>query len=138
MQFFRFGLVGTCAALLHVVIFLHAIDTARFTAVGANTLAFGVTFVFAYLGHRFWTFKPSHSDRQLKGATLFKFLTVALTGYCINTLISWLVVDRGDFAPLWAVLLMATFTPITVFCLAKYWAFAAQPVRDLAERSKLP
>lgn len=130
MQIVRFGAVGTSAALLHAGIFMLAIAQAGLTAVGANTLAFCVAFVFAYIGHRFWTFRPSQGNGQdgegLVGATLAKFFTVAIIGYSINTLLAWLIVDRGGYQPLWALLAMTLITPATVFTLAKYWAFAAQ------------
>lgn len=125
MQIVRFGAVGVSAALLHAGIFVLAIAQAGFTAVGANTLAFGIAFVFAYIGHRFWTFRPSQGSEQLVGATLVKFFTVAITGYGLNTLIAWLVVDRSGHDPFWALLVMLVVTPATVYTLAKYWAFAS-------------
>jgi putative flippase GtrA len=126
MQIVRFGAVGVSAAVLHAGIFMLAMNPAGLSAVGANTLAFGVTFVFAYIGHRFWTFRSSQGVEQLAGATLAKFFAVAITGYGINTLVAWLVVDRGGYQPIWALLVMVMVTPPTVFGLAKYWAFANQ------------
>lgn len=126
MQIVRFGAVGTSAALLHAGIFMLAIAQAGLSAVGANTLAFCIAFVFAYLGHRFWTFRPSQGVEQLAGATLVKFFMVAIAGYGINTFIAWLVVDRLGYQPFWAVLVMGVVTPVTVFSLAKYWAFATR------------
>lgn len=126
MQIVRFGAVGVGAALLHSGIFLLAIKQPGWTAVGANTLAFCIAFVFAYIGHRFWTFRPSQGAEELAGATLVKFFTVAITGYGINTFIAWLVVDNGGYSPLWALVAMLVVTPATVFSLAKYWAFATK------------
>lgn len=132
MQIVRFGAVGASAAALHAGIFMLAIGQAGLSAVGANTLAFGVAFVFAYLGHRFWTFRSSQGGEQLAGTTLVKFFAVAITGYGLNTLVAWLVVDRGGYQPVWALLAMLVLTPPTVFSLAKYWAFASPAAKSSA------
>ena len=56
--------------------------------------------------------------------TLSKFIVVTLIGLCLNSLAVYMVTEALALPYVYAILLMVSVVPITVFLLSKIWAFA--------------
>jgi len=125
LQLLRFGVVGAIASITHVGVFVVLIEAFEMPPLSSNFFAFCVAFTCSYLGHFHWTFRKT-GRQQAPGwnTPLPKFLVVALTGLLLNTLAVWTVVDALGQPYGYAVVLMLTVVPASLFLLSKLWAFA--------------
>jgi putative flippase GtrA len=112
----RFGIVGGFATLTHVLVawlLLAAFPGSSVFLI--NLMAFSVAFLVSFFGHRHFTFCTTGS--------LGRFLVAALLGVAVNN--SCLLAMSGfGFHGLAAIILAAVLSPLVVFTLSKYWAFA--------------
>jgi putative flippase GtrA len=125
LQGLKFGIVGAAAAATHVLVFVGLIELFDMPPLWANLGAFCVAFVVSFLGHFHWTFHAESAEgaRAWKDA-LPRFITVALVGLGLNSLVVFAVVNVLALPYLIAVVLMVTAVPAVVFVLSKFWAFA--------------
>lgn len=126
----RFGIVGICATVTHVVIVLSMVEGGFAGPFWANVAAFtGAVFV-SYFGNHGWTFRLSGGH-----ATHFsRFLPVALTGLALNQGIVYLVVRILGLDYRIALGLVVSVVPTITFTLSRQWAFrhaSGRPVQDL-------
>jgi putative flippase GtrA len=127
LQYGRFGTVGVTATTVHVAAFVALIEVVEFAPLIANVLAFGLAVLVSFFGHWRWTFRPTDGEAAaLKPASrmLSKFVVVALIGLLLNSLVVYAVTDTFALPYAYAVLLMVSIVPLTIFLLSKFWAFA--------------
>lgn len=115
----RFGVTGGLATAVHATVFVLCIEGLGMAAVPAVIPAFLIALSVSYgLNYR-WTFSATGPHR----VTLPRFFLVALNGFFLNLLITWLVVDAGGYWYGYA-LIVAIFTvPLVTFALSKFWVF---------------
>lgn len=124
-QGLRFGIVGLLATGVHVLVFVGCIELLHMAPLWANFPAFLVALLSGFVGHFTWTFRMHERGLQDNWkAALLKFLTVSVFGLGLNTLVVFLVVNLSGLPYPYAVLLMVTVVPATMFVLQKYWTFS--------------
>ena len=127
LQYARFGTVGIAAAAVHVLMFTASIELAGLAPLVANFVAFAVAVVVSFFGHFRWTFRGHTAgdgwERQC--AAFSRFVIVALTGFALNSLAVYVVVNLLAWPYYYAIILMIAAVPPLVFALNKFWAFAA-------------
>jgi putative flippase GtrA len=126
LQCGRFGIVGAAATTFHAGAFAALIELAKLSPLIANIVAFGVALPLSFFGHLHWTFHPRDSDQAvLRSATrmMGKFIIVALLGVCLNSLAVYVVTAMLTLPYTYAIPLMVSVVPMTVFVLSKLWAF---------------
>jgi putative flippase GtrA len=123
-QGIRFGTVGMVATGIHILVFVGCIELLDIAPLWANFPAFMVALIIGFMGHFAWTFRLQHLGLQKNLVSiLFKFTLVSIFGLGLNTLAVYLVVNLFGHSYPYAVVLMITVVPATVFLLQKYWAF---------------
>jgi putative flippase GtrA len=127
LQYARFGAVGLTAAATHVLIFSAGIQFAGLAPLVANCIAFSMAVLVSFLGHFRWTFRDQTAGGKWhqQRAALIRFTFVALTGFALNSLAVYVVVNVMLWPYYFAIILMLTAVPVVVFALSKFWAFAA-------------
>jgi len=124
-QGFRFGVVGSLAALTHVAVYVAVVEATGVHPSFSNVLAFMIAFGVSFVGHFYWTFAtPDNLNQRPIGRPLYKFSLVALFGFLLNALAVYIVTDVLEVSYLYATIFMLTITPISVFLLGKLWAFS--------------
>jgi len=123
-QGMRFGIVGLLATGVHILVFVGCIEILGIAPLLANFPAFLVALVTGFIGHFTWTFRMQHRGLQKNWRTaLLKFTMISVLGLGLNTLVVFCVVNLLGHPYPYAVLLMVTVVPATVFLLQKFWAF---------------
>lgn len=125
VQGLKFGAVGGIATAVHLLLFVLCIELVGMPPFWANFPAFAVALVVGFVGHLGWTFRHRDgSGTSSRAHSFLKFAATAAFGLLLNSLIVFGIVDTFDFAYGYAMALMATVTPVAVFTLSKFWAFA--------------
>lgn len=118
-QLFRFGVVGTTAALIHftvVVILVHGLFIAP---LAANVFGYAVAFQMSYWGHRLWTFNGTVSTHR---EALPKLVIVQSLNFAANqTLFYFLLTLHLPYQL--ALLITLAVLPMFTFVLNKLWVF---------------
>jgi putative flippase GtrA len=134
LQYARFAGVGAIATGAHVVLFVGLIELLQISAVIANLAAFGAALLLSFVGHCRWTFRLQDDHWRALG----RFTAVALIGLALNSAIAYGIADRLDWHYAYAVAAMVTATPVALFLLSRYWAFAggraSRPPREAEYR----
>lgn len=115
----RFGLIGVLATATHIVIAESVRYGLSAPAHLASFCGFVPAFGVSYLGHRYFTFAGSGA----KGASLPKFLAIALSGFLASLLALTAV---KPLFPVFALTLSILAIPAITFVLAKFWAFRSR------------
>lgn len=116
MEFIRFGIVGGFATLTHVMVAWLLLTLFPGSPVFlVNVIAFSVAFSVSFFGHRHFTFRTDGS--------LPRFLVAACVGVAVNNGCLLITAALG-FPALQAIIIAAMMSPLVVFVLSKYWAFA--------------
>jgi putative flippase GtrA len=126
LQYGRFGVVGAAATALHAGTFAALIELVDSPPLIANAIAFSIAVPISFFGHRHWTFHASGGDRgaRLAMRMISRFVLVALLGVCLNSLVVYVVTGPLTLPYAYAIPLMVSVVPMTVFVLSKLWAFA--------------
>lgn len=90
MQFIRYMIGGGSAALIDMVLLYVCTDQLEIYYLYSQTIAFTISFIFAYVFQKFLTFRD-HSDKHLK--QWWKFLIFALLWLALNLWIMYIGVD---------------------------------------------
>jgi putative flippase GtrA len=127
VQYAKFSCVGILATASHIAVFTGLIEFVNVKPLLANVPAFCVAVLASFFGHFNWTFKaeagqPVFLSRRQRVA-FARFITVALLGLGLNSLLVLLVVDIGGLSYRYAILPMAVVVPSIVFLISKFWAF---------------
>jgi putative flippase GtrA len=121
----KFGIVGMLATATHVGLMIVLVEWFGWRPLIANFGAFAVAFFVSFLGHYRWTFadQSSAGPNSWRGA-LARFLVVSFTGLALNSLAVFLVVDLLHVSYVYALAIMVSVVPATLFVIGKFWAFA--------------
>lgn len=117
-QIASFGVVGTCATLVHVTAAWTLIEQAAMNGFLANGCGAAAAFSVSYLGNARITFA---SGRGLLGGAAH-YLVVTLFSFAMSSAILTLVERAGLPTYAYALIVVVTVPPAT-FLLAKFWAF---------------
>ncbi len=129
LQYARFGIVGLTATAVYTIAFVFWIEAAGLAPLVANVAAFCVAVMVSFFGHFYWTFRPDrqsgvNSPSAQAGTALPKFVVVALSGFLLNSLIVFLVVNVLALPYPYAIVFMVSIVPILTFAMNRLWAFA--------------
>ena len=116
---FRFGVVGLCATGIHLFISLYLLKYNEFSAVTANVSGFAIAFIFAFIGHSFWTFP--RSNVPIVKAVL-RFLAISLLGLAANNLLLLILLQLSLLNDTVAVLISILIIPPISFLGIRFWA----------------
>jgi len=122
-QVAKFGTVGLFATATHAGVYAICAGPFGIDPLLANLVAFVTAFAVSFAGHLQWTFKQVRYASSAKASKLVKFLVIALLGLVLNSIFTWIIVDRWRLHYLWAVTPMLSITPLVTFVMAKRWAF---------------
>ena len=115
----RFAVVGMVATAVHAFFYTALAEFAGIGALPANWIGFAIGFGVSLFGHSLWTFGTGVSASRTA-----RFLVVAATGLCANTLFVWLVVDMMAFRPVAALPFIVFVVPALTYLVSRFWAFA--------------
>ncbi|OGT30554.1 MAG: hypothetical protein A3E87_03045 [Gammaproteobacteria bacterium RIFCSPHIGHO2_12_FULL_35_23] len=119
-QLFRFGIVGSFAALTNFIIVVLLVEFGKLHPLTANVFAFMIAFQVSFYGHKLWTF--SSKGKHLSSLT--KFLIVSGFGFCLNESLYALFLQILKLHYIPALIVVLMIVPPITFTLSKFWAFA--------------
>ena len=132
-QSLRFLVVGGTATLVHVAIAMALVETAGWSILNANIVAFAVAVLVSYLGNHRWTFgRSGRHDHHLP-----RFVVLALGGLALNQAIVFAMVRGAEIDYRVALMVVVGVVPALSFVANRCWAFAEVPSGrvSLARRS---
>lgn len=116
----RFGVAGSLAALVHLLLVVALVERAALSPLRANAAGFGVAFLVSYGGQRYFTFADGDSPHR---QALPRYLVVAASGWLLNqSLFALLLACTPLPYPLALGLVLALVAAVT-FLLARHWVF---------------
>lgn len=120
-QMVRYGIVGIALAVLYATVYWAGATLFELPAQLANAAGFAAALIAGYALHSRWSFR-GHGQRS--GWSLSRFLVVNVTGYLLNCLWVWLIVQRFGQAIELSIVPIVTLTPAFTFLLNRRWTFA--------------
>ncbi len=118
-QMIRFGLVGTLATFVHMVIGSLLIASG-WNPLYANLIAFATAFLVSFVGHLGYSF----ADQDANPARAFqRFAVVALIGFACNEALLLGLTTQGVFSNTVALWVSTGFAALFTFALSRRWAF---------------
>lgn len=118
-QLFRFGMVGLTALVVHWCSATFLIWRGMQPLLG-NFLGFIIAFSVSYLGHRQITFATSEARHS---QALPRFVIVAVTGFCVNQVMFYLLLRYTSIHYAISLLLVLGIVAVMTFVLSRTWAF---------------
>ncbi len=123
LQFVKFGLVGVSNTLVYYGIYSLLVHFGCHYAI-ANGIGFVISVLNSYLWNSLFVFKKGEGKKRNSAATLVKtFISYALTGLLLQTLLLHLLIDVAGFSKYVAPLLCVCVTTPLNFLLNKFWSF---------------
>ena len=116
----KFGLVGIVATSVHMLVFALLLELTLLSGLTANTLAFISAVVVSYLGNRNWTFMTL-TQQHFSAA---KYGIVAASGFVLNGLFAFVIVDQWAQPYGFAMLPMLVVTPCVTYLATRHWVLA--------------
>jgi putative flippase GtrA len=130
MQFIKFGLVGVSNLLVYYAIYSILLRFGCHYAI-ANGIGFVISVLNSFLWNSLFVFKKAEGRKRNKAATLLKtFISYALTGLVLQTLLLHLLIDRMHLSAYIAPVLTVCVTTPLNFLLNKFWSFKEFPGRE--------
>ncbi|MDH7799668.1 MULTISPECIES: GtrA family protein [unclassified Beijerinckia] len=114
-----FAAVGVGAATVYFLCAMALLRVGVRPAALTSLIAYAISGVFSYLGHRLFTFQSSAPH----GRTLPRFVLANATGYLIAVLVPLLLTDVMNWPPLIATVLVCVAVPATNFILLTMFVF---------------
>jgi putative flippase GtrA len=119
-QVMRFGIVGSCAAMVNLTIVIIIVQCGWLQPLYANVIAFFIAFNVSYFGHRYWTFNRTLTPHK---AAIPKLLLVSGSNFIANEGLFYFFLNVMKLPyPLALIIVLATL-PIVTFTLGKLWIF---------------
>lgn len=118
-QFFRFGIVGFLAAMVHISIVAYLVQLHHFIPLVANIYAFLISFQASYWGHRFWTF---HDSDALHAVAIPKLLIIQIVNFAANEALFFIFLSL-KIPYILALVLVLSILPVFTFASSKLWVF---------------
>lgn len=119
-QLFRFGIIGTLAALVHMLIVIMIVENINLQPLLANVIAFATAFTVSYFGHNYWTFNHQQRNNQ---QTVYKFFMVALASFLLNESLFFIFLNIFQLYYPLALFIVLLIVPPLTFIFSKFWAF---------------
>ncbi len=116
---FRFAIVGVLATIFHLVILWYLMRNVNVNPISANFIAFGVSFVFSFLGHYFWTFDAGVNIIN----ALKKFFLTSAFGFLINIITLSTLLRLELASDLKNAIFSTLLTPFISFLVSRFWIF---------------
>jgi putative flippase GtrA len=120
LQLIRFGIVGSCAAAVNILIVIWSVQNFGVQPLLANIFAFLVAFNISYIGHRYWSFANATLQHR---TSVPRFLLIAVTSFALNEGLFYIFLSLLDWYYVWALLLTLLIVPLFTFVFSKIWAF---------------
>lgn len=124
-QFFRYGIAGITATLVHVSIVFLLVEQGGLAPALATIPAFLVALAVSYLMNHRWTFSAKGGHRQ----HFPRYAMVAGVGLGLNILIMGLAVDVLGVPYAWGLVVVVMVIPVAGFLLQRHWSFAHEVER---------
>jgi putative flippase GtrA len=122
IEFFRFAVVGVIATLIHMGILMVFVEHFKINPVHASIVGFLVAVITSYFLNYRWTFQSS----QAHIATLWRYVTVAIIGLTLNTVIMTLAINIFQWWYVSSQIAALSIVPLSNYLLNRYWTFSAQ------------
>ena len=116
---FRFGAVGLSATAVHLCVALLLMQYLVIGTISANAAGFSVAFIFAFIGHSFWTF-PRSNVPVIKA--VIRFLAISILGLVANNLLLLVLLQLSLLNDTVAVLISILIIPPISFLGIRFWA----------------
>lgn len=120
-QIIRFGAVGFLATAVHSGVYIFVLHSTDMTAQVANFFGFLAAVIVSATGHARYTFQVA-PERRNKG--MLRFIGIAILGFALNAYFVYLTTDVIGLKPEFAAWFILCATPVFIFLMSKYWAFA--------------
>jgi len=123
LQVIRFGIIGSIAAIINILIVIFLVENFNINPLAANVLAFLIAFNISYIGHRYWSF----ADTKLKSKhsiSIPRFLLVAIISFILNEGLFYIFLNIWHLNYIIALVLVLIIVPIFTFISSKFWAFS--------------
>ncbi len=118
-QLFRFGVIGSAAAAVNMIVVVLLVQFAHWSPLAANIIAFVIAYQVSFFGHHHWTFQATSSAKT----SWPKFLLVAVGSFILNEGFYALFLQVWHVEYIVALLLVLLVVPPITFALSKLWAF---------------
>ena len=126
VQFVKFGLVGVSNTLVYYACYSILVRLGCHYAL-ANGIGFVISVLNSYLWNNLFVFKKTEGRKRSTAAALVKtFISYALTGLLLQTLLLHLLIDIAGISKYIAPLLCVCVTTPLNFLLNKFWTFRDQ------------
>lgn len=118
-QLFRFGIVGSLAAILHFSVVVLLVQKFALPPLTANLFGFGCGFQISYWGHRSWTFRATEILHRI---AFTKLIIVQIINLTLNETLYYVMLSMHLPYQV-ALLIVLTTLPIFTFMMSKLWVF---------------
>jgi len=125
----RFGVAGTAVSAVQGGVYVGLVALGWTGPVLASVIAFLAGTVVSFTVHYHWTFESTRDPMR----AAWRFGVARLAGLGVNTGGVFLLTKVLLLSPYWGLAFMLVITPLTVFTIAKFWAF-----RDIDEYQRAP
>jgi putative flippase GtrA len=115
----RFGLVGSIATGIHILILWILLSKTLLPVLIANAIAFVIAFGFSFAGHYIWTFGAPGSPRKL----MLRFLIINASAFFLNNALLAIILEFGRLDSTLAAIGSAAAIPIITFLASRFWGF---------------
>ncbi len=119
-QLMRFGLVGLCAAAVHISLLAFFVEIGQLKPLIANIIAFIIAFQVSYWGHRIWTFNGTTASHRVALPRLF---LVCGTGFIANEGLFYVFLTVFNLPYPIAQFFVLSILPLVSFTMGKFWVF---------------
>lgn len=121
-QFIKFSIVGTLNTLIDFIFFSLFLYGAHLHYLVANIFALFIAGTNSYILNRRWTWRSTDPRWRQQ---LAKFLVILFTGFSLNELILFILVDRVQLMPLIAKAIAVGIVLFFNFSANRWWTFRA-------------
>jgi putative flippase GtrA len=115
----RFGLVGSIATGIHILILWVLLSKILLPVFIANAIAFVSAFGFSFAGNYLWTFGAPGSPRR----AMLRFLIISTSAFFLNNALLALILGFGWLDSTQAAIGSAAVIPVITFLTSRFWGF---------------
>jgi putative flippase GtrA len=119
-QLLKFIIVGSFAALVHMLALYAIVTELTITPLIANIMAFFVAFNISFFGHHYWTFSGMRAPPRF---SVGRFFIVSLSMMGLNECLFYIFYQVFQIYYLVAIFLVLIIIPPLTFVLSRQWAF---------------
>ncbi len=119
-QVFRFGIIGTLAAFVHLGCVFILAEAFTIQPLAANPIGFLVAFILSYFGHARWTFSDSNG---VQTKSLGRFFLTAISAWALSQFLYALLLKEGSLHYLTSLFFVLVIVAAVTFVLSRFWVF---------------